>query len=128
MAEAYVGSIVLEVDGQEIEVTKVEPKTNTGRKLVKTMNSSGKAKGHAQGIPEYTLSVSAVAPLDDDGELVDIDWDSLEDAKLTIYPINRNNKRTSYLGCFTTEVGESYTVDNEAMQDIQMSALRKVRE
>ncbi len=36
--EEYVGSIVLYVDGQEIEVTDIRPQTNTGRKLVKTMN------------------------------------------------------------------------------------------
>lgn len=124
MAEAYAGSIVLEVDGREIEVTKVDPKTNTGRKLVKTMNSAGTAQGFAQGIAEYTLSITAVVPLEGDP----IDWEKIEDAKLTIYPLNQNEKRTSYLGCFTTEVGQSYTVDNEATQDIQMSALRKVYE
>lgn len=124
MAEAYAGSIVLEVDGREIEVTKVDPKTNTGRKLVKTMNSSGTAQGYAQGIAEYTLAVTAVIPLDGSP----IDWEKISDAKLTIYPINQNEKRTSYLGCFTTEVGQSYTVDNEGIQDIQMSALRKVYE
>ncbi|HDI5852221.1 TPA: phage tail protein, partial [Escherichia coli] len=35
-------------------------------------------------------------------------------------------KRTSYLDCFTVEVGEKYTVDSEAKIDIKMAALRKV--
>jgi hypothetical protein len=46
--EEYVGAIVLYVDGQEIEVTDVRPQTNTGRKLVKTMNSTGRAKGYSK--------------------------------------------------------------------------------
>ncbi|ELS5671358.1 phage tail protein, partial [Escherichia coli] len=32
----YVGSIVLEVDSQEIEITDFDVQINTGRKLVKT--------------------------------------------------------------------------------------------
>ena len=48
----YVGAIVLEVDGIEIEVTKCDPKVNTGRKGVKTLNSSGRMRGFIQGIAE----------------------------------------------------------------------------
>ncbi|MCK3654914.1 phage tail protein [Pasteurellaceae bacterium Macca] len=124
MAETYAGSIVLEVDGREIEIVKCDPKTMTGRKLVKTMNSGGTAKGYAQGIAEYTLSLTAVVPIDGSA----VDWASIADAKLTIYPLNKTDQRVSYLGCFTTEVGQSYTVDNEATQDIQMNALRRVVE
>lgn len=123
MAEKYAGMIILEVDGSEIEVTKCAPKEMTGRKLVKTMNSSGRAKGFAKGIKGYEISISAVVPLDDD-----IDWANIEDAKLTIYPLNHGDKRTSYLGCFTTEVGQNYEVENEATQDIQVVALQKVVE
>ncbi|EBF0076081.1 phage tail protein, partial [Salmonella enterica] len=43
MADTYVGPIVLEVNGTEIEVTRVSPSMDTGRKLVKTMNSTGRA-------------------------------------------------------------------------------------
>ncbi|QGM80661.1 phage tail protein [Otariodibacter oris] len=124
MAEKYAGSIVLEVDGREIEVTKCDPREVTGRKLVKTMNSSGRARGFAKGIKEWTIAVSAVMPTDSS----EIDWAGIDDAKLTIYPLNNSDKRTSYLGCFVTEVGESYTVDNEAVIDIQLSALNKVEE
>lgn len=34
----YIGSIVLEIDSQEIEITDLDVQINTGRKLVKTMN------------------------------------------------------------------------------------------
>ncbi len=120
----YIGAIVLEVDGKEVEVTKCDPKVNTGRKGVKTLNSQGRMRGFIQGIAEYTLSITAVIPSDGS----EIDWENITDAKLTYYPLNQADKRTSYRGCFTTEVGESYTVDNEAVVDIQMGALEKVVE
>lgn len=119
--EEYVGSIVLEIDSQEIEITDLDVQTITGRKLVKTMNKTGKAKGFSRGIATYELSVSAVIPDDDEP-----DWENLEGVKVSIYPLNKSSKRTSYLDCFTTEVGEKYTVDNEAKVDIKLAALSKV--
>ena len=124
MSIIYEGSCVLEVDGVEIEITKLDVKTVTGRKLVKTMNSSGRARGYAQGIEEHTISVTAVEP--QDGTY--IDWANIKNAKLTRYPLNNTEKRTSYLGCFSTDVSESYTVDGESVRDIQLNALRKVEE
>ncbi|WGE32593.1 phage tail protein [Actinobacillus genomosp. 2] len=124
MSIVYEGSCVLEVDGVEIEITKLDVKTVTGRKLVKTMNSSGRARGYAQGIEEHTISVTAVEP--QDGTY--IDWANIKNAKLTRYPLNNAEKRTSYLGCFSTDVSESYTVDGESVRDIQLNALRKVQE
>ncbi|MGL3099461.1 phage tail protein [Enterobacter asburiae] len=119
--EEYVGSIVLEIDSQEIEITDFDVQNVTGRKLVKTMNKKGKAKGFSRGIATYELSVSAVIPEGDEP-----DWANMEGVKITIYPLNKNDKRTSYLDCFTTEVGEKYTVDNEAKIDIKLNALDKV--
>lgn len=119
--EEYVGSIVMEIDSQEIEITDLDVQTITGRKLVKTMNKTGKAKGFSRGIATYELSVSAVIPDDDEP-----DWENLEGVKVSIYPLNKSSKRTSYLDCFTTEVGEKYTVDNEAKVDIKLAALSKV--
>lgn len=107
--EEYVGSIVMEVNGQEIEITDFDVQESTGRKLVKTMNKAGRAKGIARGIRTWELSVSAVIP-----EVGAPDWSSLEGVKITIYPLNNSGVRVSYLDCFTTEVGEKYTVDNEA--------------
>lgn len=120
----YVGAIVLEVDGVEVEVTKCDPKVNTGRKGVKTLNRTGRMRGYIQGIAEYTLSITAVKPKDG----TEIDWENITDAKVTLYPITSEDKRITYAGCFSTEVGESYTVDNEAVVDIQLGALKKVTE
>ncbi len=124
MSQVYEGSCVLEVDGVEVDITKMDVKTSTGRKLVKTMNSQGRAKGYMQGIAEITISVTAVEPTDG----TEIDWENIKNAKLTKYPLDRADKRVSYLGCFSIEVGESYTVDNESVRDIQLGALRKVTE
>lgn len=119
--EEYVGSIVMEVDSKEIEITDFDVQHVTGRKLVKTMNKTGRAKGISRGIATWELSISAVIPETDIP-----DWASLEGVKITIYPLNDSGKRTSYLDCFTTDVGDKYTVDNEAKIDIKMGALNKV--
>lgn len=119
--EEYVGSIVMEVDSKEIEITDFDVQHNAGRKLVKTMNKTGRAKGISRNIATWDLSISAVIPETDIP-----DWANLEGVKITIYPLNKSEKRTSYLDCFTTEVGEKYTVDNEAKIDIKMGALNKV--
>lgn len=121
--EEYVGAIVMEVDGQEIEVTDLKVDTNTGRKLVKTMNRTGRAKGFSRGIAEIQLSLTVVIP--DSG---DLDWQAIEGSKITEYPLSNTGKRTSYLDCFTLTVGKTYSVDNEARRDITMQALREVTE
>ncbi len=69
----------------------------------------------------YDISVSAVIP-----DTNEPDWENLEGVKISIYPLSNSGKRTSYLDCFTVEVGEKYTVDSEAKIDIKMAALRKV--
>jgi hypothetical protein len=123
MLEEYAGAIVLEVDGKEVEVVDLNVTTKTGRKLVKTMNKTGRAKGFAKGIAEYELSITVVIPLTGD-----IDWDAIEGAKLVIYPASAGGQRESYRDCFTLETGEKYSVDNEARRDIKMAALSKGKE
>lgn len=122
--EEYVGSIILEMDGQEIEVTDLKEDVTTGRKLVKTMNKTGRAKGFSRGIAEYQLTISVVVPLTGD-----LNWEGMEGAKITQYPLSGSGgKRVSFLDCFSTQAGASYTVDNEAKRDITVSALRRVEE
>jgi len=121
--QEFVGAIVMEVDGREIEVVSVSPTISTGRRLVRTMNRSGNAAGFARGVTNYDLRVTAVVPVN--GEA--IDWENIEGAKISLAPI-AGGKRVSYLDCFTTQVGRQYETDNEARIDIQMNALRKVEE
>jgi len=119
----YEGAIVLEVDGVEVECDSFEPNIKTGRKPVKTMNSTGRSKGFSRGIQEISLKVSVLIPVTGD-----LDWENIEGAKLTQYPVGGGGKRVSYLDCYTVEVGEKYKVDNEAMRDLTMNASRKITE
>ncbi len=61
--QEYLGAIVMEIDGQEVEIESLDVTFKTGRKLVKTMNKTGRAKGFAKGIGEYDLKITAVIPV-----------------------------------------------------------------
>jgi len=119
----FVGSISLEVDGREIDVASVSPRENTGRRPVKTMNKLRTIAGFSRGIQTFDLRVTAVVPIDGDS----VDWTNIEGAKLTVDP-GDGGKRTSYLDCFSTEVGEEYQAEGEARRDVQLVAVRKVIE
>ncbi len=121
--EEYLGSIVLEVDSVEVDVTSLSVTKSTMRKLVKTMNRTGRPKGFAKMMEEISLKVTAVVPLNQN-----VDWGAIEGAKLTVYPLDQEDKRTSYLDCFTTDVGKEYSTDNESRIDITLGALREVIE
>lgn len=118
----YQGAIVMEVDGVEVEIESFDVTEKTGRKVVKTMNKTGRATGYTNGVAEFTLKVSAVVPMTGD-----INWRNIVGAKISIYPTN-GGPRTSYLDCFTVEIGRKYKVDGEAMQDLNMAALRVIQE
>lgn len=120
----YAGTVIMEVNGRDIEIVSIKPQTTTGRKPVKTMNRNGRVNGYCDGVTEHKLSVTAAIPLD--GRAVD--WDNITKAKITIYPINQDDKRTSYLDCFTEETSEQYETDGEARIDIEMVALHKITE
>ncbi|EBS7024970.1 phage tail protein [Salmonella enterica] len=121
MADTYVGPIVLEVNSTEIEVTRVSPSMDTGRKLVKTMNSTGRARGHVNGIATYNLTLEAVKPK---GRT--IVWDNIVDAKLTLYPLEGGDKTITYQNFTVQTVGDEYSVDNEARVSITGFALNRV--
>ena len=59
--EEYAGQVILEVDGQEIEVTSFNVSENTGRKPVKTMNRTGRAKGFARGFRQPVQASAELA-------------------------------------------------------------------
>ena len=121
----YAGSIIMEINGREAaELISVDTKTTIGRKPVKTMNRRGRVRGYADGITEFELNVTAAVPIDG----TEIDWANITKAKITLYPINAEEKRTSYLDCFSISCSDKYEVDNEARIDIEMLALDKVEE
>jgi hypothetical protein len=118
MADTYVGQIVLEINGTDYEVTSVEPVLKTGRKVVKTMNRTGRATGTAKGIEEHELKISV--PIPKNGEP---DWRALLDAKLTTYSQDGGGKRETWTGCCLIEVGSKYQVEGEATRDLNIAAL-----
>ncbi|MXP50785.1 phage tail protein [Pantoea sp. Eser] len=125
MSDVYVGPVVLEVNGTEIEIREVSPTVDTGRKLVKTMNSTGRAKGHVNGIATYNLTLEAVIPKS--GTIV---WENITDAKLTIYPEDTasGGLTTTYRNFTVQTVGRQYSVDNEARISISGFALNCIEE
>ncbi len=122
--EEYVGAIVMEVDSAEVEVISVSPDVDTGTKPVPTMNRKGRIKGFSRGIRKYNLKVTVVIPLAGDT----IDWENLEGAKITIFPVSPGGQRTTYQDCGTVTVSDQYSVDNEARRDLTMFAADKVTE
>lgn len=123
MSDIYTGPIILEVNGTEIEVTSVSPSMDTGRKLVKTMNSTGRARGHVNGIKTYNLTLEAVKPKN-----ATIVWDDIEDAKLTLYPYDDGGDTITYQNFTVQTVSDQYNVDNEARVSIAGFALNRITE
>lgn len=121
--EEYKGSIVLDINGQEVDVVDLQVTARTGKKPVRTMNRSLRVKGFSRGLVEYELRLTVAIPLSGD-----MDWEAIEGAKLTEFPVDNEDSRTSYLDCVTTEVGEAYNVEGEARRDISMFSTRKVIE
>lgn len=119
----YVGAIIMELDGREVEVIDIDVTENTGMKPVKVMNRSRNIGGVAKGIKEYTLRVTVPIPFDDD-----IKWADIFGATITVYPSSPGGKRETYLDCCTCEVGRQYTVENEARRTLSMFAVKKVEE
>ncbi|MDP2805511.1 MAG: hypothetical protein Q8O24_06165 [Gallionellaceae bacterium] len=117
------GIIVMTVDGKDVEIESLDVTKKTGRKLVKTMNKSLRAKNFVKGIQEIDLKITAVIPATGD-----IDWGALEGVKITVKPVTAGAKTTTYQDCFTIEVGRKYTVEGEAKQDLTMGSLREVSE
>lgn len=124
MADEFVGAVTLEWDGKEIECASVSSDISTGKKLVKTMNRKGRAKGHAKGIADFKLSVEV--PIPTDGS--EPDWLAIENAKLTIVPIDGVGKREVFTGCEIESVSSKYAVEGAAMRTLSITALdRKVQ-
>lgn len=121
MSIEYDGEIVMEINGVEVDIVSFDDGAKTGRKPVKTMNKTGRPKGSTSGSEEITMKITAPAP--GTGEY---NWRTLKNAQIVIYPVGNSSKRTAYMDCNTTEVSSKYTVDNEAVRDISLYALRRV--
>lgn len=119
----YVGAISPEVDGRDYELISFAVDTDTGKKLVRTMNRFGRAMGFCRGVVTHEIQMTAAIPCDDD-----FDWADVDGAKITLTPVSGKGKPISYINCLTTKIGEKYDADNEARRDITVLAQRRIKE
>ena len=82
MSTEYVGSVILYLGANEVEVTKIDVKDNTGKKPVKTMNRTRRVKGFTRGVGQYDITFTAVVPTDGTA----VDWAKIDDAKISLVP------------------------------------------
>ena len=122
--QEYVGAVVLEVDGEEIECSSFSVKENTGRQPVKTMNRKRRIAGYSTGVATYELTVAVPIPVDGKEK----DWSNVVDAKLVIYPVSGRGQRTAYTGCVVQDVSDQYESEGEAKRDLTLFAVDKVKE
>ncbi len=122
--QEYVGAIVLEVDGKEVECTSFSANSNTGYMPVRTMRRDRTISGYCTGIITHELTVSV--PVRVDGQVYD--WWSVVDAKLVIYPISGNGNRIAYTGCCVQSVGDQYETEGEARRELTLFAVDRVEE
>ena len=118
MSDKYVGAIVMDLNGTDIEVASVDHQFTTGRVIVKTMSRTGRAAGTARGIADHTLRVSV--PIPKTGEP---NWSAVLDAKITMEPGDGGGQRETWTGVFLISIGSKYQVEGEAMRDLEMGAL-----
>lgn len=122
--QEYVGAVVMEIDGKEIECVSVNVSSNTGYLPVKTMRRKRVISGYCLGVATFELSVTV--PIKVDGE--EYDWWNVFDAKMVIYPISGNGNRVAFTGCCVQEVGDAYETEGEAKRDLKMFAVERVEE
>ena len=120
--EEYVGAVIVEFNSVEYEAISVDEDVKGDKKLVKTMNRERRAKGRCLMIPEFTLKVTLPVPVE--GEP---DWLAFDDGKVTIQSIE-GGTRTTYQGCFVTDLSGKYKVEGEAVRDLTISALNRIFE
>ncbi|EAU55832.1 hypothetical protein [Mariprofundus ferrooxydans] len=122
MALEYDGEIVCEVNGQEVDVISFDETINTGRKAVKTMNRTGRARGSVNGVKTYDMKITAPAPA-----VGEFDWESMIDAQIVIYPVGNPTKRTTFVDSNTTSIGSRYQLEGEAVRDVSLYCLRRIK-
>ncbi|USS56981.1 phage tail protein [Pseudomonas kermanshahensis] len=123
MSDIYVGQIVLSINGTDYDIKSLDDTLKTGRTVVKTMNRTGRPKGTSAGMEEYDLRVSVAIPKSGEPN-----WRAMQDAKVTIEPLDGGGKRQSWTGVSLVEMGSKYALEGEATRDLTLSALNYYEE
>lgn len=119
MALDYEGEIVCEINGQEVEIISFDETVTNNTTVVKTMNSTGRAKGTRRGIELTDISLTAPAPI-----IGEFNWRTLKNARIVTYPFGFPAKRTTYMDCTFVSRSKKYSVDGEQARDIKLTCLR----
>jgi hypothetical protein len=113
MADEYVESVTLEVNGTEItDFNKVSENEFEVRRAVNLMNKTGFTKT----TPRYGAKVDYAIP----STQTPFDFKEVENGTLTID--RGNGKRITYGGVFATKIGEISYGEKEASQSIEFGA------
>lgn len=123
MSDIYVGQIVLSINGTDYDIKSLDDTLKTGRVVVRTMNRTGRPKGTSAGMEEYDLRVSVAIPKSGEPN-----WRAMQDAKVTIEPLDGGGKRQSWTGVSLVEMGSKYALEGEATRDLTLSALNYYEE
>lgn len=121
MGIEYDGEVVVEINGKEVDVVSFDDTVTTGRRPVKTMNRTKRAKGSVNGGESVEMKITAPAPAT--GEF---NWRTMKDAQIVIYPPDNPTKRTTFQDSNVTSVGSRYQLEGEVVRDISLYCLRKV--
>ena len=62
--QEFVGAVVMEVDGREIDIVSISPRHMTGRRVVRTMNKSGNAAGFTFRPPDRGVYLVVLTVID----------------------------------------------------------------
>lgn len=119
MATEYIGACIAELDGKEASVTSVDTTVTGGFKKVLLMGKAGVVRVNKG----YDISLKAVTAINGSSP----NWEALQGGKFTLSPVE-SNIRISFLDCYFQEQNESYTVDNEAVYDVKIFAMKKIVE
>jgi hypothetical protein len=111
--DELVGTIVLYVNGQEIDCASVGTNEQGRRKLVKTMNSKGRANKSASTTSEGSIQIDAFIP-----KTGALDWANISGATLIIESQDDGSYREVYSGVGVATVGKKFVVDGEATQSL----------
>lgn len=111
--DELVGTIVLYVDGQEIDCASVSTNLQGLRKVVKTMNSKGHANKSASTTSDGSIQIDAFIP-----KKGAVDWAKISGATLIIESQDDGSYREVYSGVGVITVGKKFSVDGEATQSL----------
>lgn len=122
MAE-NVGPVTISLNGQVIAQCKsVRTDVNTGRRVQKGMNPTGRPDGFTQGTPKYTLDVDVYIRKIGGA----VDWDNLQNAVLTICPRGISGKMIIYTEVICLSYSEAYGEEEEAVRAVKLEALNRI--